>query len=116
MFSNIDKVFAATQSSIQVKEFELNLDHTTIERTEVFDTSTGHSVIVKTTHGMAFSRIDIEVINDDAYVIALRLIFNDFDHLDSCENCLEEYMSSPALADICEHFDELCTPYDEDEE
>ena len=116
MISNINKVSETTPNLTQVNKFELNLDHSTIEHTEVFDSSTGHSVIVKTTHGTVFSRIDIEVINDDAYVVAMRSIFRDFDHLNSCENCLAGYMNSQALADICEHFDELCTPYDEDEE
>ena len=111
-----NQISTTFQNPNQVRELALVLDHSTVEHTEVFEASTGHSVIVKTTHGTAFSRIDIEVLNDDANYYPLRIIFHDFNHVDTCEEYLANYMNSPALANVCEQFDELCTPYDDDEE
>lgn len=116
MSNNNIQIPATSQNPAQACEFELILDHSTIEHTEVFDTSTGHGVIVTTTHGTAFSRIDIEVLSEDANYYPLRVIFRDFNHVDTCEEYLANYMNSPALANVCEQFDELCTPFDADEE
>ena len=113
---SINNIPATSQTPALTPEFAFTLNHSMVEHTEVFDTSTGHSIIVKTVHGTAFSRVNVEVINEEAYVVAMNSFFNDFNHLNSCENCLAEYMNSQALVDICEHFDELCTSYDDDEE
>ena len=116
MFTNDNQIAVTSQKLAQAQGLTLALVHSTIERTEVFEASSGHSIIVKTTHSVAYSQIDIAVFSDDAYVIALHSIFHDFDYLNTCKNYLAGYMHSPALADICEHFDELCTPYDDNEE
>ena len=88
----------------------------TVEYTEWYKTPSGHTVKVVTTDNPTSICLSIEVSNEFGYVTACTTSFSGVDYEECYAEFLEHYMQGPSLQAICEHFDELCTWYEDDDE
>lgn len=95
--------------------WELNPVSNSVEYINTYQTVTGYWVNVKTMHSSRCSYVEIVVSDETAFVIACRVSFYAYDHECTCEEFVANYLESPALEDICAHFDELCVEYDEED-
>ncbi len=118
MTATVNKTTAISQNenTTQAQEWTLIPTCETIEYGETCKTPTGHYVKVKTTHQPSSISLVIEVFNEYGHVTACTAFLGGIDHEECYEAFYKGYMESPSLQLICKHFDELCTPYDEDEE
>lgn len=114
--SNNINISASSQTPTQAQDWALIPTCDTIEYSETYETLTGHYVEVKTTHYPCYTNLTIKVSNEDGSVIACTAHFGGVDHEECYEAFCKGYLQSSSLQRICEHFDELCTPYDDDEE
>lgn len=107
---------ATSQNPAQAQNWALIPTYDTIEYGEMYETPTGHYVEVKTTQYPCYTNLTIKVSNEDGSVIACTAHFGGVDQEECYEAFYKGYMESSSLQRICEHFDELCTPFDADEE
>lgn len=102
--------------TLQIPVLELTPYRETAEFISFFRAPSGHRVIITTTYCPEITRLNIRVENDYAYLNACSVSFSGNNHEEDYEEFYEQYMDSFALCHICEHFDELCIPYDDGKE
>ena len=107
---------ATSQTPALAQDWALIPTYDTIEYGEMYETPTGHYVEVKTTHYPCRTHFRVKASSEDGYVIACDHSFGGFEQEQAFEAFYKSYMGSARLQHICEHFDELYTPYDDDEE
>ena len=116
MTVTIDKTTTISQKENITQDWKLMPTCQTIEYDEMCETPTGHSVKVKTTHWSNSISLAIEVFNEYGSVTACTAVFGGIDYEECYESFYKGYMESSALQLICQDFDELYTPYDDEEE
>lgn len=83
---------------------------------DTYQTSTGFWVNVKTVYSSHSSSVEVDVSDDTAYAVACKVTFGAHDHEHLCADFLKSYLDGPAIKNVCAHFDELCIPYDMDDD
>ena len=113
---SINNIPATSQTPTQAQDWAIFPTYETVEYGEMYETPTGHYVEVKTTQYPSYTNLTIKVSNEEGSVIACTAHFGGVDQEECYEAFYKGYMESSSLQRICEHFDELYTPYDDDEE
>ena len=114
--SNNNIISATSQTPTQAQDWAIFPTYETVEYGEMYETPTGHYIKVTTTQYPSYTNLTIKVSNEEGSVIACTAHFGGVDQEECYEAFYKGYMESSSLQRICEHFDELCTPYDDDEE